>query len=949
MNSPVTSRIRARRRELWLIALLTLAAFALRMHDLTGRSLWLDEGFTLARVFGEWPDLLRNAVLYDGVRSIDTQPQAYFALLKLWISLVGTSEFALRLFSAFAGVASVPLVYALTRRTLGRRAGALAALLMLLSPVLQWYSHEVRMYSLVVALSALSIYLLRRWLLDAGLAARTRLGLMLAWLAATAAAALTHYSFIGMLVAQAGAIALALGAVPRWRAFVRRHARPLLALGAAMLVTAIALAIVIDLPFQVQRLLGGAESTYAFVPLQTVVQSIFSGALFGMNAVDPSAGAVTWLAAIVCAFGTGLWWWRRPARRADVALLMTCAALPVLVWFALSFVKPNYHGVRHLILALPPIAAVLAGAIDILWAWPRPAAEPADAARGPGPRAAGIVAAASLFVLILGAQAYGLLSAFTRTPDWQDDWRSLSAHIRARWQPGDAALETAGTPERIPSLYLGDLPLQTTRLSAFQGMPPAEAAARIAAQHPRVWFINTGGREIAEGEAGSLLGSFYVRERVRFPGRTNTLEVALIETRAPITDALPATAAPVAGGEALPARLAGYELLPGSPHAGRPNARLALYWQRNSASALDENVRASLQLRHGDTTWWDWTVPVDLKSAPEGWDPGRFFRTDHVIPLPLGLPALPYTIGLTVRMQAKDDVLQADVREATPAQVACCLRWPSLPGVGQREIWRGADAALAEAEYPDVLRPGQPLPVALTWRKLAPEAPGWDTRITLSGVLGGEVATSAAPAGDPAFPVAAWPAGEAVRDVRALQVPFTTAPGVYRLSLERMRDGARVDGADLGFVRMEDYPRTPVAGAIEHPVDAAAGDIALLGYSFDETVERGRPLDFVTHWRVERAPQRDGVLFLHVVDANGQLVSQDDNPPDGGKRSTLTYRAGDGIDQVHRIVLKPELPSGEYRLLAGIYDREGGARWPARQSGQPALNDLVELGAITVP
>jgi hypothetical protein len=63
----------------------------------------------------------------------------------------------------------------------------------------------------------------------------------------------------------------------------------------------------------------------------------------------------------------------------------------------------------------------------------------------------------------------------------------------------------------------------------------------------------------------------------------------------------------------------------------------------------------------------------------------------------------------------------------------------------------------------------------------------------------------------------------------------------------------------------------------------------------------------------------------------------------------LTYRAGDGIDQIHRIVLKPDLPAGEYRLLAGAYDREGGIRWPARQDGQSALNDLVNLGTITLP
>jgi hypothetical protein len=106
-----------------------------------------------------------------------------------------------------------------------------------------------------------------------------------------------------------------------------------------------------------------------------------------------------------------------------------------------------------------------------------------------------------------------------------------------------------------------------------------------------------------------------------------------------------------------------------------------------------------------------------------------------------------------------------------------------------------------------------------------------------------------------------------------------------------------------------------------------------------------------THWRVDTTLARNGVLFVHVIAPDGLPVSQDDNPPlvDGNPRSTLTFRAGDGIDQLHRLDLKPDLPAGEYTLYAGIYDREGGARWPAQQDGAPAVNDLVKLGTFTLP
>jgi hypothetical protein len=78
-------------------------------------------------------------------------------------------------------------------------------------------------------------------------------------------------------------------------------------------------------------------------------------------------------------------------------------------------------------------------------------------------------------------------------------------------------------------------------------------------------------------------------------------------------------------------------------------------------------------------------------------------------------------------------------------------------------------------------------------------------------------------------------------------------------------------------------------------------------------------------------------------------VAQDDNPPEYGNRSTLTYRPGDGIAQLHRFVLPFAAPGGEYRLYAGIYNRSDIVRWPALQDGAPARDDLIYLGSFHLP
>ncbi|HQW36758.1 MAG TPA: hypothetical protein PKY60_15065, partial [Thermoflexales bacterium] len=69
-----------------------------------------------------------------------------------------------------------------------------------------------------------------------------------------------------------------------------------------------------------------------------------------------------------------------------------------------------------------------------------------------------------------------------------------------------------------------------------------------------------------------------------------------------------------------------------------------------------------------------------------------------------------------------------------------------------------------------------------------------------------------------------------------------------------------------------------------------------------------------------------------------------DNPPEG--RSTLTFRAGEQIRQLHRVVVPYGAAPGAYHLFAGIYNRSDIARWEATQNGAPAKDNLVDLGTI---
>ena len=132
------------------IALLTCVGGALRAV-LSGQSLFADELSTRWCVAGRG--------LADVISFVHTDreitPPLYFVASWLTTRIDLTPEL-LRAPSLMAGIGTIPLVYAVGLRTVGRRAALVAAALTALSPFMAYYSAEARGYALMVALVLLS-------------------------------------------------------------------------------------------------------------------------------------------------------------------------------------------------------------------------------------------------------------------------------------------------------------------------------------------------------------------------------------------------------------------------------------------------------------------------------------------------------------------------------------------------------------------------------------------------------------------------------------------------------------------------------------------------------------------------------------------------------------------------------------------------------------------------
>ncbi|MCL4298366.1 MAG: glycosyltransferase family 39 protein [Anaerolineae bacterium] len=130
--------------------LILLLAALLRFYNLSGQSLWADEGNSAALARRGFVEIARRT-------AFDIHPPFYYWLLKCWTFFFGSSEAGLRSLSVVLGVGLVYIIGVLGTRWFGPRVGLMAAFMAAFSPLQIYYSQEARMYMLLALLSSLTV------------------------------------------------------------------------------------------------------------------------------------------------------------------------------------------------------------------------------------------------------------------------------------------------------------------------------------------------------------------------------------------------------------------------------------------------------------------------------------------------------------------------------------------------------------------------------------------------------------------------------------------------------------------------------------------------------------------------------------------------------------------------------------------------------------------------
>lgn len=418
------------RRGLWVSVMLLLAILAGLVRQWPARGLWYDETVNAYFAQRPWSDT------WEWCTRIDNQMPLHFVLLKAWGEAVGTSEFALRLFSVLSALAAAAGVITLGRWVGGSwAAGWLAALVLALSQGFLYAAFEVRPYALALALLAWSSIFLwdlwTRYAIRSHPLDRKYSLLLAAYLLCALGMVYTHYTgFVALAAHGAYIVGYTLIRRSRRRVVILGHIGSGLALGYAPWVIALA-----------GRDVRAGTAYEDHITPRLALKTYTDFFAYGQHTLSgntfPYAAVIVGLVAVAL----GAWWLSRRnwggVAFAGLMILVPLAGLVVMV-YGVQAKLSGRHG-----WAVWLGAALLTGgglAALVRWRW----------LRWP-------VWAAALLIVWLPARA-------DLQPVYNSYLREAFAYIESHAEPGDVLVLRDGTLFTAAGYYHTPLP--------WAGLPP---------------------------------------------------------------------------------------------------------------------------------------------------------------------------------------------------------------------------------------------------------------------------------------------------------------------------------------------------------------------------------------------------------------------------------------------------------------------------------------------
>jgi len=220
-----------------------------------------------------------------------------------------------------------------------------------------------------------------------------------------------------------------------------------------------------------------------------------------------------------------------------------------------------------------------------------------------------------------------------------------------------------------------------------------------------------------------------------------------------------------------------------------------------------------------------------------------------------------------------------------------------------------------------------------------------------------------------------WRPGEIIVEPYEVGIPYGLEPGDTPLSLSfvQMSGESRVlrfdDGAealDLGTVRVVAAKGAArKARVVANGLANIGNEVALTaararaGLSLRAgiwekplTVTAGQPMHLRLIWQVLSRPSTSYTIFIHLIDAQGQVQFGHDYTPLGGAFPSYLWfpkwLEGQSVVDPYTLVLPEDLPAGSYWLEVGMYEMGSIRRIPQFSADGTMTGDRLILGPVQV-
>jgi uncharacterized membrane protein len=300
-------------------------------------SLRLDEAQSLFQVNRDIPGMLH-------LIGQDVHVPLYHTLLHFWLLIWGQDVLTARILSLLFFIGTILMTYVVATYAFSRRSvGLFATLLVTISPFMNWYGTEIRMYTMLTFITMLHTYLFLKLFREGGLRH------WIVWTIVAIAGVYTHYFFLFVLVAECVALLL-----------LRKQFAPKFPVRKAMIAGAVAIASL--LPWGIFVLsLGSASNTQPALmqPTASDLFDTYAQFLFGFQTPVVNTIIVSlWPIAVLLGFFA----LQRGRQKvpAETMLFVVLATLPILLAFVISITIRPFYLSRYLIVSLPALLIFIA-------------------------------------------------------------------------------------------------------------------------------------------------------------------------------------------------------------------------------------------------------------------------------------------------------------------------------------------------------------------------------------------------------------------------------------------------------------------------------------------------------------------------------------------------------------------------------------------------------------